>query len=1129
MISVIITGVIVLAIVASIIAVVFYKSRKNFREQKSFERGLKMVPLKIHLPPPSSDIEAGSRDARDIVDETVSQAQTMYNVISSTATKGFKSRFYGQRHISFEIVAHNGLIHYYVVAPMVLLETIKQSVVAAYPTARLEEVEEINLFSSVGKISGTIGGEFTLKKPYDFPIATYQESKRDGMRAILSALSSAGREDGIGIQIMIRPATSDWSKQIEKRVQNIKSGKKGASSGKSGGFGSGASLQYFSQMLEVLWKPPESGSGGEPKPDKPLSGIDQSKVEAMEDKSRYSGYETLIRVVASSSTSARSQVLLGNVISSFAMFDSPTNNGFTFSTTRNIEQFVTSYIFRFFPPEINSNILNTIELATLFHLPDQTNIPSSQVERQKSKQVDGPTELLDQGFLLGYNLFRGVKKPIRLNDTDRRRHVYIIGQTGTGKSGLQNNLALQDMLDGKGFALVDPHGDLAEELLSMVPKERVEDVIYFSPSDMDNPIGLNIFEAQTTDEKDFVVSEVINMLYSLYDPGHTGIVGPRMENIVRNAALLLMGDPNGATFMDIPKCLVDPEFAKSKLPYVTDQNVLDFWTKEWPAAQRSNDAGEVTSWVVSKWAPFMTGAIRNVLGQTKSGFDIRDIMDNKKILLVNLSKGKLGEKNAQLLGMIFVMKFQQAAMSRANIPEDQRVDFTLYVDEFQNFATDSFESILSEARKYKLSLIVANQFMTQLTDKIREAIIGNVGTVMCGRIGTTDAELMVKRFQPTFTAEDLMKLPNYTSVASVLIKGVPSSPFSMDWIPPMGHPNQQLADALKRLSAAKYGRDRATVEAEITRRLQAADIAKEEDKKKRLEAMRNSSINMPGGRAAGPTDGVTAKTSPQAAGIGFGSGGADDTPMVSNRPQQPAESGSSFLDGWLAKRNQTTGTSIAAPSVAPGPRRPMPVSANSEPVQLSPGQTEYNANTVNEPTTDIRSEPNQSDESIIDSVHVDDTSQPSTPIATPLSDNTMGGLVDNPDRSQTMDRVDTVQQDRTFSNTTLTAPINTPQPNPTPPVTTNNNSEQRPPKLPDPQINRPKLDTTSEPRKKTAAEIEADISNELRIAKTQAVSEMNERTIIQQDSEAAVSGVFNVNSGEDEIFIDLRGNIHQGQ
>ena len=1052
---VIIVAVIIVAVVASIITIIFFQSRKGFREQKNYERSLKMVPLLIHLPPPSDDIDAGARDQRDVADEVISQAQTMYNVISSTATKGFKSNYYGQRHISFELIAHGGLIHYYVVVPMVLLDTIRQSVVAAYPTARLEEVEEINLFSEVGKISGTVGGEFNLKKEYSFPIATYQESKRDAMRALLSALSTATRDDGVGIQIMIRPATEGWTKIIERRIKNIREGKKGAAKGKSGGFvGGGGSLDYFAQLVEVLWKPPHSSD--KPKDtsgastDKSLSGADQAQVEAMEDKIKYAGYEVLVRLVASSNTVAKSQALMNNVISAFAMFDSPTKNGFTFTPTRDIESFVTSYIFRFFPPEIRSNVLNTVELATLFHLPDQNNIPSSQVERQKSKQVDGPTEVMDRGFLLGYNVFRGVKKPIRLNDKDRRRHVYIIGQTGTGKSVLQENLALQDMLDNKGFALVDPHGDLAESLIAMVPKERVEDVIYFSPSDMDNPIGLNIFEAETTDEKDFVVGEMINMLYSLYDPGHTGIVGPRMENIVRNAALLLMSDPQGATFMDIPKCLVDPEFAKSKLPYVTDPAVLDFWTKEWPNAQRSNDAGEVTAWVVSKWAPFQTGAIRNVMGQIKSGFNIRDIMDNKKILLVNLSKGKLGEKNAQLLGMVFVMKFQQAAMSRANIPEEDRVDFTLYVDEFQNFATDSFESILSEARKYRLSLIVANQFMTQLTDKIREAIIGNVGTAICGRIGVTDAEQMVKRFQPTFDLEDLIKMPNYTSVAQVLINSVPSAPFSMDWIAPMGHPNQQLADALKRLSAAKYGRPRAIVEAEITQRLQAADIAREEDKRKRLEAMRKSSIPTPGGAKPMRGAGVPATAAP--------SGG---------KP--------SFLDDWLAKRQNPK-------PVQQSQQQPQSVSQPPQTIVSSPTpQLVQQPAPTAEPTSKSSELPQQSPNSLkpeINELEMERQIAP-TPVLEPVKDKT-----------------EPIQLDTSMPS--VTEPVDEPE--------------------------------HLTPHVKSQAEIEAEISKELRIARSQSISEMNEKKIIQADMDTAnANGELVLSSdGADEIFIDVRGNIHQG-
>ena len=744
---------IVIVIIAAGIAVAFLQYRNMLREAKNYERGLKMVPLLIHLPPTSEDVNGSNRDERDLTEEVLSQAQVMYNIISSTATKGFKSKVYGQRHMSFEIVARGGLVHYYAVVPLVLVDVIRQAVAAAYPSARLEEVTDANIFSKVGKMSGTIGGEFTLKKSFVYPISTYQESKRDASRALLNALSSASREDGIGVQFLLRPAYDGWSKASESHIDGMKKNK-----GKKKGLAGVAPLD----IMEALWKPPEGGDKDEAKSpeDKQLTSLEQAEVDAISEKTRYPAYEVLIRVVISSNTAARSQVLLKNIIAAFSLFDSPRNNGFKFSLTRNVEEMTTAYIMRFFPQESRSNILNSVEMATLFHLPGSSAIPTSQVKRQMSKQVDGPTDILDEGLLIGYNEFRGVKKPIRIGTKDRRRHVYIIGQTGVGKSVLQENMAYQDMMDGRGFAFIDPHGDLVESLLGKVPKERVEDIIYFNPSDMANPIGLNMFEFDTPDQKDFLVQEAINMLYGLYDPGHTGIVGPRLEHIFRNCALLLMADPAGGTFIDVPKCLMDPEFVKSKLKYVKDQQVIDFWTKEFPASQRSNEAGEVVSWVVAKFGPFISNdAMRNIIGQTKSGFNLREIMDNNKILLVNLSKGKMGELNSKLLGIIFVMKFQAAAMSRADIPEDQRVDFSLYVDEFQNFATDSFESILSEARKYKLSLIMGNQFMTQLTDKIREAIIGNVGTVISGRIGVTDAELMVKKFQPTFDVDDLAKFP----------------------------------------------------------------------------------------------------------------------------------------------------------------------------------------------------------------------------------------------------------------------------------------------------------------------------------------------------------------------------------
>ena len=955
MLGVITTIVIIFLAAVGVAVFAFLQYRKIVREAKNYERGLKMVPLYIHIPPVSSDIEGGGRDERDLAEEVISQAQVMYNIIASTATKGFKSRIYGQRHMSFEIVANKGLVHYYAVVPTVLVETVRQAVAAAYPSARLEEVSEQNIFNPAGRMSATVGGEFTLKKDFAYPIATYQETKRDAGRALLTALASAGREDGVGIQILIRPAQDGWAKVAQGVADGIRKNK-----GKKTG-----TKMITAGLMEVLWKPPETKEVSAE--DKQLNPNEQAQVEAIADKVRFPGYESLIRVVVSSNTAAHSQALMGNVVSAFALFDSPQNNGFKFALSKDISELVSAYIFRFFPQGVSQNVLNTVELATIFHMPDQKSIPTSQVQRQQSKQVDGPTEVVEDGFLLGYNEFRGVRKPIRLGTVDRRRHVYFIGQTGTGKSGLLENLAYQDMMDGRGFAFIDPHGDSAEKLLGLVPKERVEDVVYFSPGDMEMPIGFNLFEFETQDQRDFIIQETLAMLYKLYDPGHTGIIGPRFESWYRNAALTVMADPNGSSFLDVQQMFIDQSFADQKMKYVTNKTVLDFWNKE--MAQTPESAkGEMLGFFVSKFGAFLANdMMRNIIGQTKSGFNLREIMDKKKILLVNLSKGRVGELNTQLLGMIFVMKFNAAAMGRADTPEDEREDFSLYVDEFQNFATDSFATIMSEARKYRLSLILANQFMTQLTDQIREAVIGNVGTVISGRVGTTDAEVLVKKFQPTFDTEDLVRLPNFQTVASVMIKDVPSAPFSMSLLPPMGKPNAQLSDALKRLSATKYGRPRAEVEQEFYKRISIGDEEKirKMEEAKRLREQRMAAFNAGPGAPSGAmgSNASSMGSAPQRApgglsGVNNGAGGLTNGATnagASLSPSAPAAP-PSFLDDWLVRRQQIIDSQkqmqsqpqSVSPQAQASPQAPAPIQAPASAQPLP-----QNSNPAFGPTTAI--------------------------------------------------------------------------------------------------------------------------------------------------------------------------------
>lgn len=869
--------ILVLGLIAA--PIIFLQTRKTFRDQKNYERGLKIVPLLIHLPPPSDDIEVGGRDTRDVTEETISQATTIYNIIAGTLQKGFKSNFYGQRHFAFEIVGFQGRVNFYAAVPISLLDVVKQAIVSAYPSARLEEVAEHNIFSPVGKISGTLGGELVLKEHFAYPIATYQELKRDGMQALLNALATLGKEDGAGIQFLLRPANPGWRKAASQLADR-----------KRKGHDKSLTTGLAKDLVKAFNAPPGGGKDGEAK--KPeLSNLEQATLDAIDEKTRHPGYEVAIRVVASSNISQRAQAILSNIIASFSIYDAPGKNGFKYIPAKDVDALATAYIMRFFPQGHNRSILNAVELATLFHFPDERNIPTSQLARQDSKQVDGPRNVPEKGLLLGYNVFRGAKKPIRLSDHDRQRHMYAVGQTGTGKSTFLENLALQDMLNGNGFAFVDPHGDTVERLLAMVPKERTEDLIYFSPSDMEFPMGLNLFEFHTPEQKDFLIQEVLNMLYKLYDPQHQGIMGPRYEDMFRNAALAVMADPEGGTFIEIPLLFRDPAFLRKKLQHVKDKTVMDFWQKQFPAMQRSNEAGEVTAWFVSKFGAFLSNEMmRNIIGQTKSAFDLREIMDNKKILLVNLSKGRTGELNSKLLGMIFVMKFQAAAMSRSDIPEDQRVDFSLYVDEFQNFSTDSFATIMSEARKYHLNLIVANQFTTQLTQEIRDAVFGNMGTIVSFRIGQNDLESISKYFQPTFDGDDLLRVPNHNTIVRTLIGGVPTQPFSMVTLPPLGTPNPRLGEALKQLSAAKYGKPKSVIEKDINERMQTGGMTL-------------------GGY--GPAAAYNRPTTP-----------VDSFASSQDQVRPAAAGGSSFLDDWLNKRRAVgaqPGAAAPAPTAVAGP------------------------------------------------------------------------------------------------------------------------------------------------------------------------------------------------------------------
>jgi type IV secretory pathway TraG/TraD family ATPase VirD4 len=483
------------------------------------------------------------------------------------------------------------------------------------------------------------------------------------------------------------------------------------------------------------------------------------------------------------------------------------------------------FIYRYFPvinipffPQYS--VLNTDELATIFHLPNKS-IETAHIFWLNAKRAPAPSEIPSSGLFLGTSKYRGVERPIYIGDEDRRRHVYVIGKTGTGKSQLLEEMVMQDIKNGKGVAVVDPHGDLREGILSRIPPERAEDVIYFDPSDAEWPMGLNMLEATTEDQKHFVVTSIVGLMYKLYDPMKTGIIGPRFEHAVRNAMLTVMVEP-GNTFVEVVRVLTDSGFVQELLPKLTDPIIRRYWTDQ--IAQTADfHKSEVLDYIVSKFGRFVTNKLmRNIIGQSQSSFNFRKVMDEGKILLVNLAKGKIGEENSNFLGLILVPRILISAMSRQEIPEKDRKDFYLYVDEFQNFATPDFAQILSEARKYRLNLIVANQFIGQMEEEVKNAVFGNVGTLVGFRVGVTDANYLQHEFTPTFNEADLINIDKYNAYIKTTVHNEPVKPFSMDLTKDMkgvtAERNDQIARAIIQLSRLKYGRSRELVEAEINQR-----------------------------------------------------------------------------------------------------------------------------------------------------------------------------------------------------------------------------------------------------------------------------------------------------------------------
>jgi hypothetical protein len=721
----------------------------------------------------------------------------------------------GHRHLTFEIATEDEQITFYTTVPTGLVDFIEKQITSQYPDAVVEQAPYPNFFKRDG---GVASAQLTLKKPNYFPIRTYPNLQVDGLSALTNALSKLTDQGaGAGIQILFRPIESKkWIKQSHQVAKLMHQGKM-----------VGSITEGVMKELGTIARTSMSGGSDKNKPEEPkvVTAGQEELVRAIEGKATKLGFETVIRVVTSAPDAAQAKSHLKTLVDSFLQFNAPEMNSFTLAKISENEV-LSNYVLRQFGNAGDSFIANTEELATLYHVPG-LKIETPNIRWLKAKRIAAPDNLPKEGILIGKNVFRGVEKQVRLARDDRRRHVYVIGKTGTGKSTWMQNLALQDIINGEGVCVIDPHGDMIEWLLQRIPKERVDDVIHFYPPDMERPLGVNLLEAKTPAEKDMVVSEMIAIFYKLFDPAGTGnMVGPIFEHYMRNAMLLLLADKDdGATLIDIPRVFTDKVYREKKLVYVTDPTVLRFWKEEFAQAEKSNQAGELFSYIISKIGRFISNEMmRNIVGQSQSSFDIRTVMDTKKILLVNLAKGLTGDINSNLLGFMLVSKMQMAALSRADVPEADRQDFYLYIDEFQNVTTDSISVILSEARKYKLNLTIAHQFIAQLDEKIKDAVMGNVGSMLAFTIGAPDAETIGKQFEPDVSQNDLMNIENKNAYVKLIINGMVSRPFTLQALPPMGQSNPRVGEAIKQLSRLKFGKDRRLVEMKVQERIKYAKI-----------------------------------------------------------------------------------------------------------------------------------------------------------------------------------------------------------------------------------------------------------------------------------------------------------------
>jgi hypothetical protein len=791
-----------------------------------------LVHMKVLLPRSDSKSDQEKRTEKDFKEKVAIMEQlyrALWEVRSLTFWQFIHYWIFRYITISFEMYSDKGEIVFYVVTQKKLQSIVEKQITAFYPEAEviMSKAPEI-----CEKGQYLVGYNMALQKRFMYPIRGYEQMQDDPLNGMGNVLSKLTPTETACVQVVIRPTFSNkWGKRARAHASTQFKGKKETWFTKIPVIGT------FVGFFLGMGKDGTSFAPGASKGDSFVRMIqpEEELYKQMGEKAGMSWFHCTVRILAASETRERALDITNNLQVAFNAFKHLYGNAFV-----NRRMFVD-----FFPLAWNAPIIHWMwkhrlngfynkqcllverELAGLFHFPDSRYNKIPIIQWIPYKVLPPPPDVPTEGILIGINKHRGVETPIKFMDGDRTRHQYIIGKSGSGKSALLSWQARQDIAAGKGVCIIDPHGDLIEDALAHIPKERAKDVVLFDPSDGERPLGLNLLEAKTEEEKDRASLDAMEIFIKLFG---NEIFGPRIQHYFRNGCLTLMDDEEeGATLIDVPRLFVDEEFQRYKVSKCKNAVVRSFWENEM-AKTGAREKEEMIPYFSAKFGPFVTNTtMRNIIGQPKSAFNIREIMDEGKILLVNLSKGKIGDLNAQLLGLIFVNKVNMAAMSRASMPRDDRRRFYLYVDEFQNFITDAFASILSEARKYELALIMAHQYIGQLTDKtsayeganskVRDAVFGNVGTILSFKIGAEDAEYMAKEYAPVLSEQDVIGIPNYNCYVKLNIKGTTSRPFSMSTIWDESDRNEKRAQLIKEYSRMKYGRKKIFVDQEIEDRI----------------------------------------------------------------------------------------------------------------------------------------------------------------------------------------------------------------------------------------------------------------------------------------------------------------------